>query len=264
MAAVDLPTESAGRGLATADAPSRRPHGDTRRPLGRRRPASRRVRADERALRVVIAEDSLLLRAAMARLLEDAGVEVVGRAGDADDLLRKVRAHEPDVAIVDIRMPPDQVDEGLQAARVIRTELPSVGILLLSQYVEASYAVDLLEHGADGVGYLLKDRLTDISRFTDAIRSVAERGSVLDPEVVAHLLGRHRRSRTVDALTERDQDVLAQMAEGATNRSIAKRMFLSERAVERHVTTIFEKLDLSVSKHTHRRVLAVLAYLQAA
>jgi len=251
MAAVGLATEP----VASAHA---------RPVLGRRRLTSRHIPACGAALRVVIAEDSLLLRAAMARLLEDAGVEVVGLAGDADDLLRKVRAHKPDVAIIDIRMPPDQLDEGLRAARVIRTELPGVGILLLSQYVEASYAVDLLEHGADGVGYLLKDRLADVSRFTDAIRSVAERGSVLDPEVVAHMLGRHRRSRTLDALTERDQDVLEQMAGGATNRAIAKRMFLSERAVERHVTTIFEKLDLTLSKHTHRRVLAVLAYLQAA
>src|SRR4051812_29376945 len=216
------------------------------------------------ALRVVIAEDSLLLRAAMARLLEDAGLDVVGQAGDADDLLRKVRAHKPDVAIIDIRMPPDQLDEGLQAARAIRAEAPGVGILLLSQYVEARFAVDLLEHGADGIGYLLKDRLADVSRFTDAIRSVAARGSVLDPEVVAQMLGRHRRDHTLDDLTERDEDVLAQMADGATNRAIAKRMFLSERAVERHVTTIFEKLDLTLSKHTHRRVLAVLAYRRAA
>jgi DNA-binding NarL/FixJ family response regulator len=251
MAAVGLATEPAASGHA-------------RPVLDRRRLTPRHIPARQAALRVVIAEDSLLLRAAMARLLEDAGVEVVGLAGDADDLLRKVRAHKPDVAIIDIRMPPDQLDEGLRAARVIRTELPGVGILLLSQYVEASYAVDLLEHGADGVGYLLKDRLADVSRFTDAIRSVAERGSVLDPEVVAHMLGRHRRSRTLDALTERDQDVLEQMAGGATNRAIAKRMFLSERAVERHVTAIFEKLDLTLSKHTHRRVLAVLAYLQAA
>ncbi len=260
MAAVGVATEPAGLGLAPTPASARRPHGAARRAIGRRRLAPARVRA----LRVVIAEDSLLLRAAMARLLEEAGLDVVGQAGDADDLLRKVRAHTPDVAIIDIRMPPNQLDEGLQAARTIRTEFPGMGILLLSQYVEASYAVDLLEHGADGVGYLLKDRLADVSRFTDAIRSVAERGSVLDPEVVAHLLGRHRRSRTLDALTERDQDVLAQMAEGATNRAIAKRMFLSERAVERHVTTIFEKLDLTLSKNTHRRVLAVLAHLRAA
>jgi DNA-binding NarL/FixJ family response regulator len=263
MAAVDLATESTDSGFAATVARARRQHGATERALGRGRLAPRRVHAQRAALRVVIAEDSLLLRAAMARLLEEAGLDVVGEAGDADDLLRKVRAHKPDVAIIDIRMPPNQLDEGLQAARAIRTELPGIGILLLSQYVEASYAVDLLEHGADGVGYLLKDRVADVSRFTDAIRSVADRGSVLDPEVVAHMLGRQCRSRTLDALTERDQDVLAQMAEGATNRAIAKRMFLSERAVERHVTTIFEKLDLTLSKHTHRRVLAVLAYLRA-
>ncbi|MEN3279303.1 MAG: hypothetical protein V7607_443 [Solirubrobacteraceae bacterium] len=249
MAAVAVATEPAS--FAAPAAHARRPHADARRAQGA-------------ALRVVIAEDSLLLRAAMARLLEDAGLDVVGQAGDADDLLRKVRGHKPDVAIIDIRMPPDQLDEGLQAARAIRAEAPGVGILLLSHHVEARYATDLLEHGADGIGYLLKDRLADVSRFTDAIRSVAERGSVLDPEVVAHMLGSRRRDHTLDALTERDQDVLAQMAEGATNRAIAKRMFLSERAVERHVTTIFEKLDLTLSKHTHRRVLAVLAYLRVA
>jgi DNA-binding NarL/FixJ family response regulator len=254
MAALAVATEPAS--FAATVARARRPPGH--------RLAPGRVRAQGAALRVVIAEDSLLLRAAMARLLEDAGLDVVGQAGDADDLLRKVRAHKPDVAIIDIRMPPNQLDEGLQAARAIRAEAPGVGILLLSQYVEARYAVDLLEHGADGIGYLLKDRLADVSRFTDAIRSVAERGSVLDPEVVAQMLGRHRRSHTLDGLTERDEDVLAQMAEGATNRAIAKRMFLSERAVERHVTTIFEKLDLNPSKHTHRRVLAVLAYRRAA
>jgi DNA-binding NarL/FixJ family response regulator len=263
MATAEIATAPAVSRVAATTARARRPHGAVRRPLGRGRVAPRHARAQGAALRVVIAEDSLLLRAAMARLLEEAGLDIVGQAGDADDLLRKVRAHKPDVAIIDIRMPPDQLDEGLQAARAIRTELPGVGILLLSQYVEASYAVDLLEHGADGVGYLLKDRLADVSRFTDAIRSVAERGSVLDPEVVAHMLGRHQSRRTLGELTERDQDVLAQMAEGATNRAIAKRMFLSERAVERHVTTIFEKLDLTLSKHTHRRVLAVLAYLRA-
>jgi DNA-binding NarL/FixJ family response regulator len=216
------------------------------------------------ALHVVIADDSLLLRAAITRLVEDAGLEVVGEAADADDLLRKVRAHKPDVAIIDIRMPPTNLDDGLQAARVIRAELPSTGILLLSQYVESRYALDLLEHGAEGVGYLLKDRVGDVSRFTDAIRSVADRGSVLDPEVVAHMLGRRRRSEALDTLSGRDRDVLAQMAQGATNRAIAKRMFVSERAVERTVTTIFEKLDLTLSRYTHRRVLAVLAYLSAA
>jgi DNA-binding NarL/FixJ family response regulator len=215
-------------------------------------------------MRVVIAEDSLLLRAAAVRLLQDAGVDVVGQAGDADDLLRKVRAHQPDVAIIDIRMPPTQLDEGLQAARAIRTETPQVGVLLLSQHVEERYATELLEHGADGVGYLLKDRVTDIGRFIDAIHEVARRGSVLDPEVVAHMIGRRRRNGALDALTDRDHEVLSHMAAGASNGAIARRMFLSERAIERHVTTIFDKLELRASRHAHRRVLAVLTYLRAA
>jgi DNA-binding NarL/FixJ family response regulator len=215
-------------------------------------------------MRVVIAEDSLLLRAAAVRLLQDAGVDVVGQAGDADDLLRKVRAHQPDVAIIDIRMPPTQLDEGLQAARAIRTETPQVGVLLLSQHVEERYATELLEHGADGVGYLLKDRVTDIGRFIDAIHEVARRGSVLDPEVVAHMIGRRQRNGALDALTDRDHEVLSHMAAGASNGAIARRMFLSERAIERHVTTIFDKLELRASRHAHRRVLAVLTYLRAA
>jgi DNA-binding NarL/FixJ family response regulator len=215
-------------------------------------------------MRVVIAEDSLLLRAALARLLQDAGVDVVAEAGDADDLLRKVRAHEPDVAIVDIRMPPTQLDEGLQAARAIRAELPHIGVLLLSQYVEERYATELLEHGADGVGYLLKDRVIDVARFIDALHQIAQRGAVLDPEVVAHMLGRRRRRHTLDALSDRDQQVLAHIAAGASNHAIARRMFLSQRAVERHVTAIFDTLGLGPSRHHHRRVLAVLAYLRAA
>jgi DNA-binding NarL/FixJ family response regulator len=215
-------------------------------------------------LRVVVADDSLLLRAAIVHLLEHAGMRVVGQAGDADELLRKVRAHRPDVALVDIRMPPTHVDEGLQAARAIRAELPEVGILLLSQYVEQRFATELLEHGADGVGYVLKDRVSDIDRFIDAVRQVAARGSVLDPAVVALMVGRPRRDDPLHALGERDRDVLAQMAQGATNRAIARRMFLSERAVERHVTTIFDALGLARSKREHRRVLAVLAYLEAA
>jgi DNA-binding NarL/FixJ family response regulator len=170
----------------------------------------------------------------------------------------------PDVAIIDIRMPPTQLDEGLQAARAIRAEMPEVGVLLLSQHVEERYASELLEHGADGVGYLLKDRVTDIGRFIDAIHRVADRGSVLDPEVVAHMLGRRQRNGALDALTDRDHEVLAHMAAGASNGAIARRMFLSERAIERHVTTIFDKLELCASKHAHGRVLAVLAYLRAA
>ena len=196
------------------------------------------------------------------RLLEDAGFEVVGEAGDGEDLLRKVRAHRPDVAVVDIRMPPRHVDEGLQAARVIRAELPEVGVLMLSQYVEERYVSELLEHGAEGVGYLLKDRVAEVDRFTDAIRQVAGGGSVLDPEVVAHMLGRRAADRPLDALTAREREVLGLMAEGRTNRGISETLFLSERAVERHVTAIFGKLCLCAGDRDHRRVLAVLAYLR--
>jgi DNA-binding NarL/FixJ family response regulator len=215
-------------------------------------------------VRVVIAEDSLLVRAAVVRLLVEAGVEVVGEAGDGDDLVRKVRAHRPDVAVIDIRMPPEHVDEGLQAARAIRQELPDVGILLLSQYVEERYATELLEHGADGVGYLLKERVADVAQFVEAVHQVAARRSVLDPEVVAHMIGGRRRRQSLDALDDREREVLARMAEGASNRAIAERMFLSERAVERSITAIFERLGLRASRQAHRRVLAVLAYLRAA
>jgi DNA-binding NarL/FixJ family response regulator len=215
-------------------------------------------------VRVVIAEDSMLLRAAAARLLAEAGVEVVGEAGDGEELVRKVLAHRPDVAIVDIRMPPAQLDEGLRAARLIRARMPEVGLLLLSQHVEERYATELVEYGADGVGYLLKDRVTDIAHFVDAVHQVAERRSVLDPEVVAHMVGRRRRDHALDGLDDREREVLARMAEGATNRAIASRMYLSERAVERSVTTIFDVLDLAASRDVHRRVLAVLAYLRAA
>jgi len=157
----------------------------------------------------VIAEDSVLLRRGAVRLLEDAGFEVVGEAGDGEDLLRKVRAHKPDVAVVDIRMPPTHVDEGLQAARVIREDLPGVGVLMLSQYVEERYVTSLLEHGAEGVGYLLKDRVAEVERFTDAIRQVGAGGSVLDPEVVAHMLGRRSKDQPLDGLTDREREVLA-------------------------------------------------------
>jgi len=189
---------------------------------------------------------------------------VVGEAGDGDDLVRKVRAHRPDVAIIDIRMPPEHVDEGLQAARAIRQELPDVGILLLSQYVEERYATELLEHGADGVGYLLKERVADVAQFVEAVHQVAARRSVLDPEVVAHMIGGRRRRHSLDALDDREREVLARMAEGSSNRAIAERMFLSERAVERSITAIFDRLGLRASRHAHRRVLAVLAYLRAA
>ena len=209
-------------------------------------------------MRVVIADDSTLFRAAAVRVLEDAGMDVVAKAADADDVLRKVRAHRPDVAIVDIRMPPNHRDDGLQAARVIRAELPSVGVLLLSQHIEQGYARELLEHGTEGVGYLLKDRVTDIDRFADAIGQIANRGTVLDPEVLAQVVGGG--PSALDALDARDRDVLAEIARGASNHAIARRMFLSERSVERRVTAIFDALGLNASRHVHRRVLAVLAH----
>jgi DNA-binding NarL/FixJ family response regulator len=213
-------------------------------------------------MRVVIADDAVLLREGAARLLEEAGFDVVAQAGDAEDLLRKVRAHTPDVAIIDVRMPPDNVDDGLRAALTIRDELPDVGILMLSQYVEDRYLGELLAGGAEGVGYLLKDRLADVDRLTEAVERVAAGGSVLDPEVVAQMLGRSRSEGPLDSLTEREREVLGRMAEGRTNRAIAETLFVSERAVERHVTSIFVKLDLPAGEQDHRRVLAVLAYLR--
>jgi DNA-binding NarL/FixJ family response regulator len=213
-------------------------------------------------MRIVIADDAVLLREGAARLLEDAGHEVVAQSGDAEDLLRRVRAHKPDVAIIDVRMPPDNVDDGLRAALTIREELPEVGILLLSQYVEDRYLGELLGGGAQGVGYLLKDRLADVERLTEAIERVAAGGSVLDPEVVAQMLGRAREEGPLDSLTPREREVLGRMAEGRTNRAIAEELFVSERAVERHVTSIFAKLDLPAGEQDHRRVLAVLAYLR--
>jgi DNA-binding NarL/FixJ family response regulator len=213
-------------------------------------------------MRVVIADDAVLLREGAARLLEEAGFEVVAQAADADELLRKVRAHKPDVAIIDVRMPPDNADDGLRAELTLREELPDLGILLLSQYVEDSYLGQLLGGGGEGVGYLLKDRVAEIDRLSDAVRRVAAGGSVLDPEVVAHMMGRRREEGPLDALTEREREVLSLMAEGRTNRAIASELFVSERAVERHVTNIFVKLDLPTTGHDHRRVLAVVAYLR--
>jgi DNA-binding NarL/FixJ family response regulator len=213
--------------------------------------------------RIVVADDSALFRAATVRVLEDAGFTVVAEAGCADDLLRRVRGHRPDVAVVDIRMPPNHEDDGLRAACAIRAELPEVGVMLLSQHVNPQFARELLEHGAEGVGYLLKDRVTDIDRFADAIRQVAARATVLDPEVVAQMIG-GRPASALDALTDRDRDVLAELARGASNRAIARALFLSERAVERHVTAIFEKLRIRPSRQDHRRVLAALEHLKSA
>ncbi|MEA2154632.1 MAG: hypothetical protein QOE11_772 [Solirubrobacteraceae bacterium] len=212
-------------------------------------------------MRVVIADDSVLLRAGLVRLLEDAGFDVVAQASDAEDLLRKVRAHRPDVAVTDIRMPPTQTDEGLRAAQQIRKEMPEVGVLVLSQYIDEGYAVELLQGSAEGIGYLLKDRVSDVSAFTDALRRVGEGGSALDPEVVSQLLGRRRANDPLDRLTPREREVLGHMAEGRSNGAIARQLVVTERAIEKHVTSIFSKLGLAAAQDGHRRVLAVLAYL---
>jgi DNA-binding NarL/FixJ family response regulator len=214
-------------------------------------------------MRVVIAEDSVLLREGLARLLADGGFDVVGLAGDGEDLLRKVGAHRPDVAVVDVRMPPSHTDEGLRAALQIRERHPGTGVLVLSAYVEERYAMDLIAEGAQGVGYLLKDRVADVSRFTEAVRRVGEGGSALDPEVVAQLLGRARRDDPLQEITRRERDVLGLMAEGRSNHAIAEALVITERAVEKHVTSIFGKLGLSPTAEDHRRVLAVLTYLGA-
>jgi DNA-binding NarL/FixJ family response regulator len=214
-------------------------------------------------MRVVVAEDSVLLREGLVRLLEEAGFEVAAQAADGDDLLRKVRAHRPDVAVVDVRMPPTQTDEGLRAAHEIREGLPETGVLVLSQYVEEAYARELLADNAAGLGYLLKDRVADVEAFADAVRRVGEGGSALDPEVVSQLMGRQRRDDPLGALTPREREVLGLMAEGRSNSAIASSMVVTERAVEKHVTSIFGKLDLATSPDDHRRVLAVLRFLQA-
>jgi DNA-binding NarL/FixJ family response regulator len=213
-------------------------------------------------VRVVLADDSVLLREGIARLLSDAGFEVVGQASNADELLLKVRSYTPDVAIVDIRMPPTQTDEGLRAAQEIREKHPGIGVLVLSQYAEPGYAMELLAESAEGVGYLLKDRVSDVDEFCAAVKRVAEGGSALDPTVVSQLVGRRRRDDPVADLTPRELEVLEQMAEGRSNQAIGERLFITPRAVEKHVTSIFGKLGLPATAEDHRRVLAVLAYLQ--
>jgi DNA-binding NarL/FixJ family response regulator len=220
-------------------------------------------RGQKDRVRVVIAEDSVLLREGIARLLEESGFEIAGQAGDADDLLRKVGAHKPNIAVIDIRMPPTHTDEGLRAAHRIRAEHADTAVLVLSQYVDEAYALDLLSESTERTGYLLKDRIADIETFTDAVQRVASGGSALDPEVVGMLLGRRRRDDPLAALTPRERDVLALMAEGRSNRAMAAALVVSERAVEKHVTAIFSKLDLPQAVEDHRRVLAVLAFLRA-
>jgi DNA-binding NarL/FixJ family response regulator len=209
----------------------------------------------------VIGEDSVLLREGIARILADAGFDVVAQAGDVQELMRKVRAHKPDVAVIDIRMPPDHTDEGVRAAREIRASLPKVGILVLSQYVDEHYALALLSDGADGIGYLLKDRVGEVDRFIDAIRRVAAGGSVLDPEVVAHMLGRRRDEGPLAELSAREREVLELMAQGLSNKAISEQLVVTGRAVEHHVTSIFAKLGLPASDREHRRVLATLTFL---
>jgi DNA-binding NarL/FixJ family response regulator/class 3 adenylate cyclase len=215
-----------------------------------------------RGMRIVLADDSVLLREGIARLLEDAGFEVVAQSGTADDLLRHVGMHKPDVALVDIRMPPTQSDEGLRAAKQIRERWPETGVLVLSQYVEPAYAMELLGENAEGVGYLLKDRVSDVDEFAAAVRRVGEGGSALDPAVVSQLVGRRRRDDPLEELTPREREVLELMAEGRSNQAIAERLVITLRAVEKHVTSIFSKLRLPASSEDHRRVLAVLTYLQ--
>ncbi len=214
----------------------------------------------ERALRIVIADDSALLREGIAALLEDAGHEVVGRSGNADDLLLKVRSLSPDIAIVDVRMPPGNADDGLVAAVEIRGSHPGVAVLVLSQHLEPAYMLELVGDNASGVGYLLKDRVRDVGEFIDSVERVASGGTAFDPEVVKSLVGGRRRS-ALDELTERERSVLTLVAEGRSNRAIAKQLYLSSRAVERHVQAIFQKLGLPDSEDDNRRVLAVLALL---
>jgi DNA-binding NarL/FixJ family response regulator len=213
-------------------------------------------------VRVVLGEDDVLLREGIARLLTESGFEVVAQAGDAESFLRKALAHEPDVAVVDIQMPPGRGDDGLRAALELRDRLPDTGVLVLSQHYDDQYAVDLIGDSAEGVGYLLKERVGDVEAFTDAVARVAAGGSALDPEVVGRMLGRRRNHGPLDQLSPREREVLAQLAEGKSNQGIAEALVVTSAAVEKHVTSIFQKLGLQASPTGHRRVLAALAYLR--
>ena len=214
-------------------------------------------------MRVVVADDAVILREGLARLLTETGFDVVGLAGDADELLELVERCEPDVAVVDIRMPPTHTDEGLRAAKMIRERHAGVGILVLSQHVHAGYAVELLAAGTQGVGYLLKERVSDVAELASSVRRVGAGGSVLDPVVVSQLVGRRRVADPLAELTPREREVLALMAEGRSNRAIAERLFVTEHTIEKHVKNIFETLRLPSSSDDHRRVLAVVTFLNA-
>jgi DNA-binding NarL/FixJ family response regulator len=213
-------------------------------------------------VRIVIAEDSVLLRAGLTRILVDAGEDVVATVGDADELLTVVGRHRPDLALVDVRMPPTHTDDGLRAARTIRERWPGTGILVLSQYVEERYATELLADDTAGLGYLLKDRVADVGEFLGAVRRVGAGGTALDPEVVSQLLARARRQDPLERLSPREREVLALMAEGRANPAIARELVVSDKAVEKHVSNIFLKLDLPPAQADHRRVLAVLRWLE--
>ncbi|MEA2331989.1 MAG: hypothetical protein QOH58_2127 [Thermoleophilaceae bacterium] len=217
--------------------------------------------ADGQPLRIVVGEDQPLMREGIVHVLRDGGFEVVGTAGDAEDLIRKARAHRPDVVVTDIQMPPTRTDDGLRAVQAIREELPEMGVLVLSQFLEAQYVLDLVGDRAEGVGYLLKDRVGDLVGFIDAVRRVAAGGSALDPDVVQIMVGRRRVDDPLESLTPREREVLALMAEGRSNRGIAQQLVVTVAAVERHVTSIFAKLGVDPAPEDHRRVLAVLGYL---
>jgi len=212
---------------------------------------------------VIVADDAVLVREGVARLLDEAGFDVVGQSATAEELLAQVRRHPPNAVIVDIRMPPTQTDEGLRAALEIRARHPDVGVLVLSQHADVGLAMRLLADSAEGVGYLLKERVSDLEEFAEAIRRVAHRGTALEPTIVSQLLGRRRDDDRLERITDRDREVLELMAEGRSNHGIAERLGISERAVQKHVTSIFEKLGLPGGCENHRRVLAVLAFLRS-
>jgi len=216
-----------------------------------------------RRIRVIVGEDQPFVREGIVHVLQDGGFDVVGTTANARDLVRMADAYSPDVVVADIQMPPDHADDGLRAALAIRAANPGVGVLVLSQFLEDSYVFDLVSEGAQGVGYMLKEKVGDVRLFTDAVRRVADGGSALDPDVVARLVGRMRKASPVDDLTPREREVLALIAEGRSNAGVARELVVTVAAVERHVTSIFDKLGLSQSPDQHRRVLAVLTYLKA-